>query len=296
MWDLRGRVVVVTGAGSGLGRCLVLEFARAGARVHGIDLHGDRAQALQAEAEATGLPVVGHQADCADGTAVEALATGILAAEGRVDVVVNNAGVCVGGRAECIPLADWKWVTDVNWWAAVHGIRAFLPGMLARGSGHIVNVASMAGLVSLPGVVPYCATKAAVVALSESLAIEVASAGVGVTVVCPGSLRTRVLADGRLNLPGGFRDTLIRLMARWSGSPERAARRIVRSVRWNRPYVLIPGELWPLWILRRLSLRLYVALLGWGFGRTLRSWRRADALREADGARELVREQEGVAQ
>jgi len=285
MRDLKGRVVVVTGAGSGLGRCLALEFARAGARVHGVDVQEDRAQALEAEAREAGLEVRGHAADCADGESVQALADRIVAGEGRVDVLVNNAGVCVAGRAEAIPGDDWRWITDVNWWAAVHGVRAFLPGMVRRRSGHVVNVASMAGLVPLPGVVPYCATKAAVVAMSESLACEVAPVGVGVTVVCPGSLRTRVLSDGRLALPGGLRDRLVGLMARHSASPERAARKVVRAVRWNRRHVLMPGELWPLWILRRLSFRLYVRVLGWLFAAPMRAWREGDGGAGREAAR-----------
>ena len=283
MRDLRDRVVVVTGAGSGLGRCLAFEFARAGARVHGVDVDGARAEALGAEAAAAGLAIVAHRADCADAASVDAMAGTILGAEGRVDVLVNNAGVCVGGRVETIPEADWRWATDVNWWATVHCIRAFLPGMVERRSGHVVNVASMAGLVALPAVVPYCATKAAVVAMSEALAIEVASAGVGVTVVCPGSLRTRVMADAHLALPGGFRDRLVGLMARWSRPPDAAARKVVRSVRRNRRYLLIPGELWPLWILRRISARAYVWVLSRGFGRTLARWRDADERARAGG-------------
>jgi NAD(P)-dependent dehydrogenase (short-subunit alcohol dehydrogenase family) len=274
--DLSERVVVVTGAGSGLGRCLALEFARAGARVHGIDLDAGRATALQAEAEAAGLRVTGVAGDCSDCTAVDALAARILAAEGRVDVLACNAGVCVAGRASAIPLDDWRWITDVNWWATVHPLRAFLPGMVARGSGHVVTVASMAGMLALPGVVPYCATKAAVVGLSESLAIEVASAGVGVTVVCTGSLRTRVLEDGRIGMPSPWRSRLVSLMARWARPPESVARKVVRAVRRNRRYVVLPGELWPLRILRRVSRRLYVAVLSRAFARPLRAWRAAD--------------------
>lgn len=283
----RNAIVVLTGAGGGLGRCLVLEFARAGARVHAVDIDGGRAAAVQDEARALGLAVTGHAVDCADPEAMGALGDAVLAAEGRVDILVNNAGVCVAGRAEEIPLADWTWITDVNWWATVHGVRTFLPGMIARRSGHVVNIASMAGLLPLPGVVPYCATKAAVAALSESLAIEVASAGVRVTSVCTGSLRTRVLADGRLALPPDFRGRLLDLMARWAPTPERAARRIVRAVARGRRQVRMPGELWPLWILRRISMRLYVGALALAFGRPLRAWRAGapSASRPAEGDR-----------
>jgi len=272
--DLKGKVVVVTGAGSGLGRCLALEFAGHGAKVHGVDIDGARADALQREARASGLlSVSGHQVDCSDVVAVEALAAGIMDEDGRVDVLVNNAGVCVGGLVQDIPLKDWQWITDVNWWAAVNGIRAFLPGMIQRGEGHVVNVASMAGVLGLPGVAPYCATKAAVVALSESMAIEVASAGVGVTVVCPGSIRTRVIEDARLAMPAAWKNRLAGLMDRWSRSPERVAARVVRAVRSGRSVLRLPGELWPLWILRRLSTRVYIGVLSRAFGPSMRTWR-----------------------
>jgi len=248
-----------------------------------VDVDGARVDALHQKA--AGLAVTGHQTDCSNREAMNALAASIIEREGRVDVLVNNAGVCVGGRIEEIPLEDWQWITNVNWWATVHGIRAFLPGMLTRGHGHVVNVASMAGVLGLPAVAPYCATKAAVVALSESLAIEVASAGVGVTVVCPGSIRTRVIEDARLAMPKAWKDRLAGLMSRWSRSPERVARRVVRAVRSGRSVVRLPGELWPLWVLRRMSSRVYVGVLSRAFAPSLRTWRAItdDSSNKGDG-------------
>lgn len=279
MRNLTEKIVVVTGAGSGLGLCLAVEFARAGARVHGVDKDYHRLSELEKACESTGLKVFTHTVDCGSSHAVNNLAAEILGTEGRVDVLVCNAGVCVAGRVEDIPVTDWRWITDVNWWGTVYPIMAFLPGMIERRSGHIVNVASMAGMTPLPGVVPYCATKAAVVGLSESLAIELASAGICVTLVCTGSMRTQVLKDGRIGLPSSWRSKLIELMARWSRRPETVAAKVVKAVRKGRRYVILPGELWPLRILKWISRRGYLALLSRLFARPLRAWRAASQAR-----------------
>lgn len=268
---LSGRVVVVTGAGSGLGRSLVLAFAQQGCRVHGLEVDGDRVQALATEVRA--LSVTCHRVDCTDTQAYPAVLREIETREGRIDVLVSNAGMVVSGLAWALPETDWERILDLDYRAVVLGVRTVLPGMIDRGQGHLITVASMAGWLPLPAVAPYCASKAAAAALSETLAIELVGTGVGVTTVCTGSLRTRVLQDGRIHLPEKVALGLRRAMAWGSGSPDRLARRILRAVRWNRPYVIAPRELWPLWVLRRLSFRLYLVVLRWVFRRPLRALR-----------------------
>jgi NAD(P)-dependent dehydrogenase (short-subunit alcohol dehydrogenase family) len=261
MKNLRDKIVVITGAGSGIGRATAHAFARHGARVHLVDV--DRARVEQVEAELRALgpsvrAVVAHVVDCADGAAVVELAHGIFETEGRVDVLHNNAGVCLGGPVDRIAIDDWKWIIDVNLWGVVHGIHAFLPGMIAQGGGgHIVNTASMAGLVGLPMVVPYCTTKFAVVGLSEALSSEVGVHGIHVTTVCPASVRTGIFRSARIDLPGPWLGRLSAALDRYALRPEKLAEQIVEAVRCERSMVIRAGELLPLWLLKRTSIGLY---------------------------------------
>jgi NAD(P)-dependent dehydrogenase (short-subunit alcohol dehydrogenase family) len=229
--------------------------------VHLVDVDRGRVEQVEAELRALGTSVgavAAHVVDCADGAAMAELARGIFAAEGRVDVLHNNAGACLGGPVDRIGIDDWKWIVDVNMWSVVHGIRAFLPGMIAQGGGgHIVNTASMAGLVGLPMVVPYCTTKFAVVGLSESLASEVGVHGIHVTTVCPGSIRTGILRSARLDLPGPWLERLSTALERYAPRPEKLAEQIVEAVRRERSMVIRAGELLPLWLLKRTSIGLY---------------------------------------
>ncbi len=257
MKTLINAVVVVTGAGSGIGRAMVHAFARRGARVVVTDVDAARAATVAAEVAAAQGQATAHALDVSDAAAVQALAAEVHAAHGRVDVLVNNAGVCLGGPVEELSLADWHWITDINYWGVVHGVHAFVPLFRAQGHGHIVNVASMAGLVGLPFVVPYCATKFAVVGLSEALNTELKTHGVRVTTVCPGATRTRVMAAGRLRLPGRWDERIVRAFDRFSASPDALAERVVSAVLAGRPLVLTPGLMGPLWSLKRMSTSLY---------------------------------------
>jgi NAD(P)-dependent dehydrogenase (short-subunit alcohol dehydrogenase family) len=176
--------VVITGAGGGLGRALARQLANGGARLLLSDVRLEDAQAA-ASALPAGTEVYTAACDVTRPEALEALATEAWARLGGVDLFVNNAGVAAVGRVGEMSLADWQWVMQVNLWGVVHGLHAFVPRLRAQGSGHVLNVASAAGYTGTPYMGAYCASKAAVVSLTETLAVELQGTGVGVTALCP---------------------------------------------------------------------------------------------------------------
>ena len=203
MRDVLGRVAVVTGAASGIGLGMATRFAAAGMRVMLADVEARSLTAAESVVREAAEAAASAVVDVADSNAVEALAVDCYARFGAVHVVCNNAGVGGGGRQSELAVADWDWVLGVNLHGVVHGIAAFLPRMVAGGEpGHIVNTASMAGHVAAAGMCPYNASKYAVVGLSESLAKELDGGPIGVSVLCPGWVNTRIGESGR-NRPGG---------------------------------------------------------------------------------------------
>jgi len=202
---------VVTGGASGIGKALAQRFSRAGLQVVIADVEE---AVLRATADELG--VVGIRTDVADAGSVAALAAATVERFGAVHVVCNNAGVGGGGAIKDLTLEDWRWVIDVNLWGVVHGLHAFLPHLLANpDGGHVVNTASVAGLVAGPGIGPYNAAKSAVVAISETLAAELRAEGsrVGVSVLCPGFVRTNIFTSQR-NRPEALRNPSKKTAAR----------------------------------------------------------------------------------
>jgi NAD(P)-dependent dehydrogenase (short-subunit alcohol dehydrogenase family) len=252
-----GAVAVVTGGASGIGRALGEALARRGSQV----VLADR-QADLAEEVATGIRQNGGRATAAELNVTDFPATNRLVQdtalrEGRLDYLFNNAGVGVVGEARLYELEDWYRVLDVNLRGVIHGVQAAYPVMLRQGFGHIVNTASAAGLWPAPLLVGYCATKHAVVGLSTALRIEAAAAGVRVSVLCPGAVRTRALFDGgkfgkmlQPVPPGAFQA----LVERQRPIPaERFAEQALRAVARNRAIVVIPRWWRVAWWLHRLS-------------------------------------------
>jgi NAD(P)-dependent dehydrogenase (short-subunit alcohol dehydrogenase family) len=191
----RGQVAVVTGAGSGIGLGIGMAMAGRGLSVVLADVEeGALARAATAVGE-RGVPVLAVPTDVSDGAQVDALARQALERFGRVDVVCNNAGVTTDNKYTWeMDERDWQWVLGVNLWGVVHGVRAFVPGLIAQGHGHVVNTASIVGLSFGPENAPYTASKHAVVAISETLRGELATCapGVGVTVLCPSYVPTAI--------------------------------------------------------------------------------------------------------
>lgn len=215
---------VVTGAASGLGRALALQLADRRARLVLSDLDEDALDETVRLVEARGGTANARRCDVADAAAMEDFARAAQDTLGAVDLVVNNAGVAVGGAVGEIPLADWEWIVGVNLRGVVHGCHFFLPAMKRRGAGHILNVASIAGFASAPMMGPYNATKAAVIALSETLAAELQGTGVGCTVLCPYFFRTNIAASARNSSEQVSTDFIHKLMDRTRVQAEDVAR------------------------------------------------------------------------
>jgi NAD(P)-dependent dehydrogenase (short-subunit alcohol dehydrogenase family) len=196
--ELAGKTAFVTGGASGIGLALGCAFAEAGMQVMLADIEADALAAAVDTLRGHGSDVRGVSCDVADPLSVERAAAASYAAFGNVHVVCNNAGVGGGSGIDAISLDTWRWVLDVNLMGVVHGVRTFLPHIRAHGEGgHIVNTASMAGMSSGLGFSPYSASKFAVVNMSEGLATQLAPLGIGVTVVCPGFVRSRIWESGR---------------------------------------------------------------------------------------------------
>jgi NAD(P)-dependent dehydrogenase (short-subunit alcohol dehydrogenase family) len=209
MQELAGKTAFVTGAASGIGFALSRRFAEAGMNVMLADIETDALVAAVENLHAITPHVRGVGCDVADPVSVERAAKASYEAFGSVHVVCNNAGVGGGSGIDNVALDTWRWVIDVNLMGVLHGIRTFLPHIRAHGEGgHIVNTASMAGMNSGLGFSPYSASKFAVVNMSEGLAKQLAPLGIGVTVLCPGFVRTRIWESGR-NRPERYGPTQI---------------------------------------------------------------------------------------
>lgn len=200
MQEFQDKVAVVTGAASGIGFALAERFAHEGMKVVLADVEVDALARAEAELRGRGATVLAVRTDVRQASEVEALAEQTLAAFGRVHVVCNNAGVVVFKSSWEHTLADWEWVLGVNLWGVIHGVRTFVPIMLRQGTeGHIVNTASMGGLVTGPFFGSYIVSKHGVVALSENLSRELARIGapVKVSVLCPNVVRTNIMDSAR---------------------------------------------------------------------------------------------------
>ena len=249
MKELKGKVAVVTGAASGLGRAMALAFADEGMHVAMGDVAG--AAEVFAAVRAKGVSAISMTLDVSKAQEVEAFAELIDKDLGGAHVVCNNAGVSPLGAAWETSLDDWRWIVGVNLWGVIHGVRSFVPRLLKRNEGHIVNTASVAGIINPPGSSAYNVTKHAVVALSETLHHDLRERGsaVGVSVLCPAYVPTGI-ADSERNRPAGMQATVKtkEILAREqmlkkavsSGrlSAEDVAKAVVQAVKEDRFYIL----------------------------------------------------------
>jgi NAD(P)-dependent dehydrogenase (short-subunit alcohol dehydrogenase family) len=198
MLELAGKTAFVTGGASGIGFALGQAFLERGMKVMLADIEADALDAAVRSLQNVSSDVRGITCDVSESASVDCAAKATQEAFGKVHVVCNNAGVGAAGGINNIALENWRWVLDVNVLGVVHGIRAFLPHIRAHGEGgHIVNTASIAGMVGVPWFAPYGASKFAVVAMSEALSMQLEPLGIGVTVLCPEFVRTRIMESER---------------------------------------------------------------------------------------------------
>jgi NAD(P)-dependent dehydrogenase (short-subunit alcohol dehydrogenase family) len=220
---------VVTGAAGGLGRSFAKRIASRGGALVISDVDAAGAEETKRIVESMGARAHVELCDVSRAEEVERLRDRSLELFGGVDLVVNNAGVAVGGPVGTIPLSDWAWIVGVNLWGVIHGCHYFLPHMKERGSGHVLNVASIAGVVYAPEMGPYNATKAAVVALTETLAAELAPSGVGATVLCPYFFHTNIHRSARAHTDRVDPDVIERLMQKTKGQADDVAEAALRA-------------------------------------------------------------------
>jgi len=253
MKELQGKVAVVTGGASGIGRAVAEAAAAAGMKVVLADIEEAALKETEAAMGTSGAEVFSVVTDVSVGSSVEELRDKALARFGAVHFVHNNAGVAVGGPLWTVSEADWTWVLGVNLWGVIHGIRVFVPVLLEQGEGHVVNTASLAGLTS-PGMLgPYNVTKHAVVTMSETLYRDLEAIGsrVGVSVLCPGFVQTRI-AESERNRPdwapaapvpqGVEFQGVVRNLVAGGIPPADVAEKVLYAVRNNRFYILTHDE------------------------------------------------------
>ncbi len=254
MEDLQGKVAVITGGASGIGRAVAEKAAAEGMKIVIADIEEGPLKEAEGELTGSGAEAIGVVTDVSDVASVRELRDRALERFGAVHLVHNNAGIGTGGPIWDFSEEDWRWIIGVNQWGVIHGIATFVPLLMEQGEGHVVNTASIAGLTTTAFLGPYHATKFAVVAMSEVLYKDLQTAGspVGVSVLCPGFVQTRIAESDR-NRPAWApeRDVegaeelraVIQAMVDGGITPAVVADRVIDAVKTNTFYILTHPEL-----------------------------------------------------
>ena len=237
--------VLVTGGGSGIGRETVLAFAREGAQVIMVDVGEKGLRGTVALVEAEGFKCESHIADVSDARAMRALADTVNQAHGALDVLVNNAGIGAAGRFLDTKVETWDRVWGVNVRGVMLGCHAFLPAMVARGRGHVVNTASMAGYFAAPDLPIYAASKFAVLGFSECLRMDLKTKGIGVSAICPGIVNTNIVAQTVAEgAAAQWQAGAVEFYKKRNYTPDKVAKAILKAVRCNIAVLPVSPEAW----------------------------------------------------
>ena len=271
MKNLNGRIAAITGAGSGIGRALAEELSRRGAHLALSDVNEVGLAETVARCEGRGVKVTSQIVDVADRAAVEAWADLVVDEHGAVNLIFNNAGVAVAATVESISYEDFEWLMNINFWGVVHGTKAFLPHLKAAGEGHVVNVSSVFGLVSIPSQSAYNAAKFAVRGFTDALRIEleIDPCGVSATTIHPGGIATNIARDARVDdsvadVAGSTEEAMVEFDKFLRTPPEKAARQILKAVEPNRRRALIGPDAMVFDAVSRLPAGLYQRVLAGG--------------------------------
>jgi butyryl-CoA dehydrogenase len=271
-----GRVAAITGAGSGIGRALARELARRGAPLALSDIDDVGLAETVTLCEGAAVKVTSARVDVADRAAVYAWADEVVADHGHVNLIVNNAGVALGATVEAMSYDDLEWLMNINFWGVVHGTKAFLPHLKAAGEGHVVNLSSVFGLISVPSQSAYNAAKFGVRGFTDALRIEldIAKCGVSATTVHPGGIKTNIARNARIDPSAaalaagrgaGAGDDFDKIAMT---TPEKAARQILAAVERDRRRALIGPDAKLIDLVSRLPAGLYQRVLARGAGRS----------------------------
>ncbi|MFZ5699574.1 MAG: SDR family NAD(P)-dependent oxidoreductase [Pseudomonadota bacterium] len=258
----RGAAAVVTGAGSGIGRSFAYEIAKRGGAVLCVDIRKERAEETAETLRGLNTHAVAYECDVGNAGQMAALSEQSEELLGRpVTLIVNNAGVGLGGQIGEVSLEDWHWCMNVNLWGVIHGCHFFAPKLKALGYGGIINVASAAGFAAAPEMSTYNVTKSGVMSLSETLSAELTGTGVKVTVLCPTVVPTNIVNDGRLpSYRAEFAKTAMTKFALTNS--DAVARKTLDALDKGQMYMLpqIDGQI--AWMFKRIAPRLYARSLG----------------------------------
>lgn len=274
MKDFNGRVAAITGAGSGIGRALAEELARRGAHLALSDIDEAGLAETVGRCEGRGVKVTSEVVDVADRDAVHAWADHVVADHGKANLIINNAGVALGASVDAMSYEDLHWLMGINFWGVVHGTKAFLPHLKAAGEGHVVNISSVFGLVSIPSQSAYNAAKFGVRGFTDALRIEldIEGAGVSSTTIHPGGIKTAIARNARMDesVAGFSGDHASEFDRLARTTPEKAARQILAAVERNRRRALIGPDAKVFDLVSRLPAGVYQRVLVQGTKRRAR--------------------------
>jgi butyryl-CoA dehydrogenase len=268
MKEFNGRVAAITGAGSGIGRALANNLARRGTDLALADINEPGLAETVGQCEGHGVKVTSQRLDVADRAAVYSWADRVVEDHGKVNLIFNNAGVALGATIEAMSYEDFEWLMNINFWGVVHGTKAFLPHLKASGEGHIINVSSVFGLISVPSQSAYNAAKFAVRGFTDTLRMEldIEKSNVSCTTIHPGGIKTNIARDARMDpsvteLTGDPEKARKNFERMFITSPDKAARQILTAVERDRRRALIGPDAKVIDLISRLPGGMYQSVL-----------------------------------